>query len=95
MNSVRVVDGVTIANVGWKNRPWMVIETGETFEGAAEDNFTPVMSYVRADDLYAAIYGTKHLQAFVTEVLSQAKNLCRHGRYEDENCSACQMFNRS
>jgi hypothetical protein len=59
MNSVRVIDGVTIANVGWLSRPWMIIETGETFDEASARDFNPIDSFVRGDDLYAAIYPKK------------------------------------
>lgn len=58
-NSSTQIEGVTIANVAWKNEPWMIIENGETFEDAKQDNFTPIQFYRTREDLYNAIYKGK------------------------------------
>lgn len=57
MNSVRVVEGVTIANVGWLSKPWRIIETGETFDEAANREFIPIDEFRTSSDLYDAIFG--------------------------------------
>ncbi len=51
-NSVRAVSGMKIANVGWLNKPWLLIENEETFEDAKADNFIPIDHFRTVDDLY-------------------------------------------
>lgn len=55
-NSVRIVGGekwgMKIANVGWLNKPWLLIEHEETFEDAKADNFIPIDHFRTVDDLY-------------------------------------------
>jgi hypothetical protein len=44
-NSVRVVNGLTIANVGWFNDPWIIVETGKTFDEVSDRSYKPVKSF--------------------------------------------------
>lgn len=50
-NGVKIIDGVKIANVAWKNEPWMIIENEETFEDAKKDDFAPILSFRTRDEL--------------------------------------------
>ncbi len=60
MNSVRNVGGVNIANVAWRNKPWMIIENDETFEEAKEREFIPIDEFRTSDDLYTIAFGGKY-----------------------------------
>lgn len=50
-NGVRVYNGVKIANVAWKCKPWLIIENEETFEDAKQDNFIPILSFSTREEL--------------------------------------------
>lgn len=54
-NGVKVYNGVTIAHVGWKCEPWMIIENEETFDDAKQDNFSPIISFRTRDELIKAL----------------------------------------
>lgn len=54
-NGVRVYNGVTIAHVGWKCEPWLIIENNETFEEARQDNFSPILSFRTKYELIKAL----------------------------------------
>lgn len=55
-NSVRKVGGskwgMNIANVGWLDKPWMLIEDGETFEDAKKDDFIPIDHFRTVEDMF-------------------------------------------
>ncbi len=51
-NSVRRVGSINIANIGWLNKPWLIIENGETFEDAKKDGFLPIDHFRTLEDLY-------------------------------------------
>lgn len=56
MNSVRVIEGVTVAYVGWLPKPWRVIEVGETFDQACDRSFVPIAEYRTSDELFEAAF---------------------------------------
>ena len=51
-NEVRLVGSTRIANVGWLNKPWLIIEEDETFEDAKVRGFVPIDHFRTAVDLY-------------------------------------------
>jgi len=55
-NGFTTINGVTIANVAWKNKPWIIMEIGETFEDAKQDNFSPIIDFVTRKELINAIF---------------------------------------
>lgn len=56
MNEVRAVEGIKVACVRWKSKPFMVIENEETFEDAKQDNFEPIEHYTLQSELIDSLY---------------------------------------
>lgn len=54
-NTSKMIAGVNIACVGWKNNKWLIIENEETFEDARKDDFIPIATYRTAKELCNAI----------------------------------------
>lgn len=55
-NSTKFIDGYKVAHVGWKNKPWMVIEDEETFEDAKLNNFIPIDMFSTRSELLDIIF---------------------------------------
>lgn len=55
-NGDRIVKGIKVCNVAWKDMPYMVIENEETFNDAKADNFTPIDHYKTQQDLIDSLY---------------------------------------
>lgn len=58
-NSVRSVNGINIAYVAWKNKPWLIIENEETFEDAKQDTFIPILDFGTRSELIKHINNSK------------------------------------
>jgi hypothetical protein len=54
-NGVKMINGTNIANVAWRNEPWMIIENEDTFEDCKKDNFNPILSFRTRDELLEKI----------------------------------------
>ena len=56
-NSTRVVQGINIARVCWKDSmQYMVIENEETFEDASKDGFTPIDYFRTQEELVDKLF---------------------------------------
>lgn len=52
MNSVKVVDGKTIACVMFHNRPWKIVAEGTDFATVADRAYEPVVEFRTREELW-------------------------------------------
>ena len=55
MNSIREVEGICIANVGWFNKPWLIVERDKNFAEVSQRSYIPIDQFRTSDDLFAQV----------------------------------------
>ena len=59
MNSIREIEGICIANVGWFNKPWLIVERGKNFAEVSERSYIPIDQFRTSDDLFEVVFKIK------------------------------------
>ena len=55
-NSVRVIEGVTVARVQWLDMPWRVVENGKTFDEISNRANKPLKEFRNSEDLFNEVF---------------------------------------
>ena len=61
MNSIREVEGICIANVGWFNKPWLIVERDKNFAEVSERLYIPIYQFRTGDDLWRVVFKNKNI----------------------------------
>jgi hypothetical protein len=60
-NTVKEIDGVNIACVGWLNDKWLICEHGEKWGEVSSREYTPIASYHTVNELVDSIVNSRKL----------------------------------